>query len=133
MTMIEIVLALAVAVNRATDWFKQQFLDRLALAESQRNAILLLVSAAFGVFGAVGLQANLFADNPVYGQIPPLAGQLLTGMLAGAGANAIHAFWDILNVRRARVVMIDAEPEPLPEHPARAFWRENNPSAEPKA
>lgn len=131
MTMIELVLALAVAVNRATDWFKQQFLDRLTLTEPQRNAILLLVSAAFGVFGALGLQANLFADNPVYGQLPPLAGQLLTGVLAGAGANAIHAIWDILNVRRATVVAIEVEPEP--EHPARTFLRENTPPAEPKA
>jgi len=84
-------IALSVAINRLIEMLKQTVLDRLFPADAQaqlRAGLALVFSLIFGVFAAFIFSANLFTE---FGNVPAWAGVVVTGLVLGAGSNAVHA------------------------------------------
>lgn len=87
---INTLLALSAAVTVVVDLIKAIPLVA-ALGEDTRNAVLFISSLVIGVVGALGGQINLLAENPVYGQVNPVVGIVITGLVLGLGSKAINA------------------------------------------
>lgn len=85
-------LAAAAAVNRFAE-FSKGYIDKFAWAEQTRKSVLVLISVLAGVLIALMSNLNLFAG---IGRLPEMAGVILTGVLAGFGADVINAFVDLL-------------------------------------
>lgn len=89
-----IVLAAAASVNRFVEFIKP-YVDKLKLADDVRNGILVLIAVIAGILiallsdGAV----NVFGGVP---RLTPLAGQILTGVIAGLGADVLNAVISLL-------------------------------------
>lgn len=85
-----VVLAASAAVNRFVEFVKP-YVDKLKLADNTRDGVLVLIAVLAGILiallsdGAV----NIFTGVP---RLSPLGGQLLTGVLAGLGADVLNAF-----------------------------------------
>lgn len=88
--MLEMLLALSAAVTAVVDLIKSIPLVT-ALPEATRNLVLLFSSLVVGVIATIGAQANLLADNPVYGQASPMVGLVITGLVVGLGSKALNA------------------------------------------
>lgn len=133
--MIEALLALTAVVNRVTEMLKATVVTPLDLPEHQNRAVLIALSSALGVFAAHGAQLNVFADNPTYAVIPATLGTFITGILIGAGSNAVHAVTDLLYGWRTTIKIVDAsdggDDEPPP--PSARYLREikDPPPADP--
>lgn len=93
--MLDELLALSTAVNRLVEVTVKPFLPE-TLEERLRNAILIAFSMLFGVIAAAGAGLNLLVENPAYGQVDPLIGTVVTGVVVGAGSNVIAAVFGIL-------------------------------------
>lgn len=89
-----LVFAAATAVNRFIEFIKPR-VDALKLTDSTRDGVLVLIAALTGILIALlsGGAINIFAT--VYG-LPPLAGQILTGVLTGLGADVLNAVIGVL-------------------------------------
>lgn len=89
-------LLMSAAVNRGVElvkrlpWFGQ-------IPEQWQPYVVYLTSLVLGVVIVVGAgaSANLLAANEVYGKLSPLAGQLITGLIVGAGSNSLAFFGDL--------------------------------------
>lgn len=93
--MIENLLIISAAVTGIVELIKTlPFVE--ALSDSARNAVLFIASLIIAVLGTIGAQINLLADNPVYGQINPMVGMILTGIAVGLGSKALHAIYALL-------------------------------------
>lgn len=106
--MIEALLALTAVVNRVTEMLKATVVTPLDLPENQNRAVLIALSSALGIFAAFGAQLNVFADNPTYAAVPATLGMFITGVLIGAGSNAVHAVTDLLYGWRTTIEIVDA-------------------------
>lgn len=96
-------LAAATAANRFVEFCKP-LIDKLNPTEEVRKAALTFIAVLAGI--VVSLIGDLNILSGLNTNLPPLAGVLLTGVLAGLGADVINAFLDLLygwrDVIRAR-------------------------------
>lgn len=106
--MIEALIALTAVVNRVTEMLKATVVTPLDLPEHQNRAVLIALSSVLGIFAAFGAQLNVFADNPTYAAVPAMLGTFITGILIGAGSNAVHAVTDLLYGWRTTIEIVDA-------------------------
>jgi hypothetical protein len=89
-----VVLGASVAVNRFVEFIKP-YIDKLGFSEDVRKGVLVLVSVLVGILIALlsNGAVNIFTSVPA---LPPIAGQILTGVLAGFGADVLNAFVKLL-------------------------------------
>jgi hypothetical protein len=89
-----LVLAAAAAVNRFVE-FAKVYVDKLGFTDSVRDGVLVLIAVLSGILIALlsGGAVNLFTSVPT---LTPLAGQILTGVLAGLGADVLNAVIGLL-------------------------------------
>lgn len=91
----EILIALAAAVNRAVELFKQALTKTEFSADVKRLLTLAFqVSAGVLVVLFAGDGINILADGGLH--VPPIVGTIVTGALVGLGSEAIYVVLDIL-------------------------------------
>lgn len=103
-TLLTTLIFLAGVVNRIVEAVKQTgIVQGFNLPANLQDLVFLLLSIFFGVLAVVGggSALNLFALSPVYGQLNPMAGQILTGIVVALGANALYALAELLTGRPA--------------------------------
>lgn len=89
-----LVFAAAAAVNRFVEFIKPR-IDALKFSDATRDGVLVLIAVLTGILIALlsGGAINMFAT--IYG-LPALVGQILTGVLAGLGADVLNAVLGVL-------------------------------------
>lgn len=88
-----LVLAAAAAVNRFVEFVKP-YVDKLKFTDDVRDGVLVLVAVLAGILiGLLVPAVNMFTSIPT---LSPLAGQVLTGVLAGLGADVLNAVISLL-------------------------------------
>lgn len=89
-----IVLAAAAAANRFVEFVKPQ-VQKLNLSDNAYNAVLTLIAVLSGILIALlsNGAVNIFTGIPT---LTPVAGQILTGVLAGLGADVLNAVISLL-------------------------------------
>lgn len=82
----------ALAVNRVIEIVKPTI--EKTLPETYQDILIRVLSILIGIVIVVGGGAsfNLLALSPVYGQLNPMAGLVITGVIVGAFSNA----WDTI-------------------------------------
>lgn len=88
---------LAGVVNRIIEMGKPA-IDELPIGDEWRSAVIRLASILLGVLAVVGggAELNLFALSETYGQINPVFGLVLTGVIVGGFSNVLFAFGELL-------------------------------------
>lgn len=101
---IVVLLFLSGAANRAAEIVKRGIVTRFPDANPDAVSLAALVSSIVaGVIGALSLNVNLFTflpDGSYLADVPPLAGVIITGCLAGLGSEGIHIVLDLLYGKR---------------------------------
>lgn len=101
---IVVLLFLSGAANRAAELVKSLLNTRFpSLSAEAVSFVALLTSLIAGIVGALSLNVNLFLflpENSYLANVPPLAGVILTGCLAGLGSEGIHLTMDLLYGKR---------------------------------
>jgi len=88
-----LVLGAAAAVNRFVAFVKV-YVDKLGLEDKTRDAVLVLIAVLAGILIALMAPAiNIFTNIPT---LPLLAGQILTGAIAGLGADFLNGVLGLL-------------------------------------
>lgn len=90
-------LAAAAAANRFTE-FAKAYVDKFQWSEQTRKSVLVLIAVLAGVAVALMSDLNLFFG---IARLPQTAGVILTGVLAGLGADVVNAFIDLLYLWKA--------------------------------
>lgn len=105
---IVVLLFLSGAANRAAEVVKSLIHTRFPTANADVvSLVALLTSIVAGIIGALSLNVNVFMFLPVGSyltDIPPLAGVVITGCLAGFGSEGLHAILDVLYGKRDELV-----------------------------
>jgi hypothetical protein len=89
-----LVLAAAAAVNRFVEFVKP-YVDKLKLADSTRDGVLVLISVLSGILIALLSNGGVNIFSGV-SSLTPIAGAILTGVLAGLGADVLNAVISLL-------------------------------------
>lgn len=89
-----LVLAASAAVNRFVEFVKP-YVDKLKFSDEVRDGVLVLVAVLVGILIALLSDdaVNVFMGIP---RLSPIAGQILTGVLAGLGADVLNAVISLL-------------------------------------
>lgn len=99
-----VLLFLSGAANRAAEAVKALLNTRFpSLNADAVSFAAFLTSIVAGVVGALSLNLNLFLFLPegsYFASVPPLAGVVLTGVVAGLGSEGIHVLLDLLYGKR---------------------------------
>lgn len=99
-------LLAAAGANRFVE-FAKFYVDKFQWSEQTRKSVLVLLSVLAGVVIALMGNLNLLFGVP---RVPEMAGVILTGVLAGLGADVVNAVIDLLYLwnatREARVEAI---------------------------
>lgn len=99
-----VLLFLSGAANRAAELVKRLIVTRFPNANPDAVSLAAFItSIAAGILGALSLNVNLFMFLPetsYLAAVPPVAGVVLTGCLAGLGSEGLHAVLDVIYGKR---------------------------------
>ena len=99
-----VLLFLSGAANRAAELVKRLIVTRFPTANPDVvSLVAFLTSIAAGIVGALSLNVNVFLflpENSYLAAVPPVAGVVLTGCLAGLGSEGLHAVLDVIYGKR---------------------------------